>query len=85
MDYSERTTYRQQNLSNDTMQIIYSLLNHIDSIFDNAPYVCCRYSRPAIKRGEVAGCPVREGKNSAQQLSNTGQSISSASLTNGCL
>lgn len=28
------TTYRQQNLHSDTMQI-YSLLNHMDPIFDN--------------------------------------------------
>ena len=44
----------------------------------------CRSSKPAIKRGELAGCPVLDGKNPDQRISKTDQSINSASLTKEC-
>lgn len=44
-----------------------------DQILIRAAKCVRRYISPAIKRGEVVGRPVREGKNSAQRVSNIGQ------------
>src|SRR5690606_36100592 len=45
---------------------------------------CCRYSRPAINRGEVAGRPRPDVKRLAHTASIRSHSIKSASLTKGC-